>query len=70
VIGVAPCINFAPEPFFHAETHLGPPSVGRKVEDAIRHQLDARHGVFKLAKIVERGSGTVQRAERTMVAAH
>jgi DNA invertase Pin-like site-specific DNA recombinase len=45
-------------------TKLGRPSVGRAVEDAIREQLGAGHGVLKVAKIVGCGSGTVQRVKR------
>jgi DNA invertase Pin-like site-specific DNA recombinase len=45
---------------------LGRPSVGRKVEEAIRQQLDAGHGILKVAKIVGVGSGTVQRVKREM----
>jgi hypothetical protein len=30
---------------------LGRPTVGSKVEDANRHQLDADHGILKVAKI-------------------
>ena len=48
---------------------LGRPSVGRKVEDAIRQQLDAGHGILKVAKIVGCGSGTVQRVKREMATA-
>ena len=47
---------------------LGRPKVGRKVEEAIRHQLSAGHGILKVAKIVGVGSGTVQRVKREMVA--
>jgi DNA invertase Pin-like site-specific DNA recombinase len=43
---------------------LGRPKVGRKVEDAIRLQLSAGHGILKVAKIVGCGSGTVQRVKR------
>ena len=45
---------------------LGRPSVGEKVEDAIRQQLWAGHGILKVAKIVGCGSGTVQRVKREM----
>jgi DNA invertase Pin-like site-specific DNA recombinase len=48
---------------------LGRPSVGRKVEDAIRQQLGAGHGILKVAKIVGCGSGTVQRVRRSMATA-
>jgi DNA invertase Pin-like site-specific DNA recombinase len=47
---------------------LGRPQVGRKVEDAIRQQLAAGHGILKVAKIVGAGSGTVQRVKKAMVA--
>jgi DNA invertase Pin-like site-specific DNA recombinase len=47
---------------------LGRPSVGQKVEDAIRQQLDAGHGILKVAKLVGVGSGTVQRVKREMAA--
>jgi DNA invertase Pin-like site-specific DNA recombinase len=47
---------------------LGRPQVGRKVEDAIRHQLGAGHGILKVAKIVGCGSGTVQRVKRNIAA--
>jgi DNA invertase Pin-like site-specific DNA recombinase len=46
---------------------LGRPKVSRKVEDAIRSQLDAGHGILKVAKIVGVGSGTVQRVKREMI---
>jgi len=45
---------------------LGRPKVGRKVEDAIRNQLGAGHGILKVAKLVGCGSGTVQRVRREM----
>src|ERR1019366_3870723 len=45
---------------------LGRPSVGGKIEEAIRQQLDAGHGILKVAKIVGVGSGTVQRVKREM----
>ena len=48
---------------------LGRPKVGRKVEEAIRQQLGAGHGILKVAKIVGVGSGTVQRVKREMAAA-
>ena len=48
---------------------LGRPPVGRKVEQAIRQQLGAGHGILKVAKIVGCGSGTVQRVKREMVVA-
>jgi DNA invertase Pin-like site-specific DNA recombinase len=47
---------------------LGRPSVGSKVEEAIRQQLDAGHGILKVARIVGVGSGTVQRVKREMAA--
>jgi DNA invertase Pin-like site-specific DNA recombinase len=46
---------------------LGRPPIGRKVEDAIRQQLGAGHGILKVAKLVGCGSGTVQRVKREMV---
>jgi DNA invertase Pin-like site-specific DNA recombinase len=49
-------------------TKLGRPKVGRKVEEAIRHHLNAGHGILKVAKIVGVGSGTVQRVKREMIA--
>lgn len=45
---------------------LGRPPVGKKVEDAIRQQLGAGHGILKVAKIVGCGSGTVQRVKKEM----
>jgi DNA invertase Pin-like site-specific DNA recombinase len=47
---------------------LGRPQVGRKIEDIIRRQLGAGHGILKVAKMVGCGSGTVQRVKREMVA--
>jgi DNA invertase Pin-like site-specific DNA recombinase len=47
---------------------LGRPQVGRKVEDAIRQQLGAGHGILKVAKIVGCGSGIVQRVKRNIAA--
>jgi DNA invertase Pin-like site-specific DNA recombinase len=47
---------------------LGRPTIGGKVEDAIRQQLDAGHGILKVARIVGVGSGTVQRIKREMAA--
>lgn len=47
---------------------LGRPMVGRKTEEAIRHQLGAGHGILKVAKIVGVGSSTVQRIKREMAA--
>jgi DNA invertase Pin-like site-specific DNA recombinase len=46
---------------------LGRPSVGRKVEDAIRQQLATGHGILKVAKLVGVSSGTVQRVKKEMV---
>ena len=43
---------------------LGRPLVGRKIEEAIRRQLGAGHGILKVAKLVGCGSGTVQRVKR------
>ena len=48
---------------------LGRPSVGRKIEKAIRQELEAGHGILKVAKLVGVGSGTVQRVKREMVEA-
>jgi DNA invertase Pin-like site-specific DNA recombinase len=48
---------------------LGRPPIGRKVEQAIRQQLGAGHGILKVARIVGCGSGTVQRVKREMVVA-
>src|SRR5271155_2321812 len=47
---------------------LGRPMIGNKVEDAIRQQLEAGHGILKVARIVGVGSGTVQRVKREMAA--
>jgi DNA invertase Pin-like site-specific DNA recombinase len=47
---------------------LGRPMIGNKVEDAIRQQLDAGHGILKVARIVGVGSGTVQSIKREMAA--
>jgi DNA invertase Pin-like site-specific DNA recombinase len=47
---------------------LGRPMIGTRVEDAIRQQLEAGHGILKVARIVGVGSGTVQRVKREMVA--
>jgi DNA invertase Pin-like site-specific DNA recombinase len=47
---------------------LGRPQVGQKVEEIIRRQLGAGHGILKVAKIVGCGSGTVQRVKREMAA--
>jgi DNA invertase Pin-like site-specific DNA recombinase len=44
------------------------PTIARKVEDAIRQQLAAGHGILKVARIVGVGSGTVQRVKREMMA--
>jgi DNA invertase Pin-like site-specific DNA recombinase len=46
---------------------LGRPKVGRKVEDAIRRELGAGHGILKVAKLVGVGSGTVQRVKKEML---
>jgi DNA invertase Pin-like site-specific DNA recombinase len=46
---------------------LGRPTIGTKVEDAIRQQLGAGHGILKVAMIVGCGSGTVQRVKRETV---
>jgi DNA invertase Pin-like site-specific DNA recombinase len=48
---------------------LGRPQVGRRVEQAIRQQLEAGHGMLKVTKIVGVGSGTVQRVKREMAGA-
>jgi hypothetical protein len=47
---------------------LGRPSVGTKIEETIRRQLDAGHGILKVARMVGCGSGTVQRVKREMAA--
>ena len=47
---------------------LGRPAVGRKVEETIRRQLGAGHGILKVAKMVGVRSGTVQRVKREMAA--
>jgi DNA invertase Pin-like site-specific DNA recombinase len=47
---------------------LGRPQVGRKIEDIIRRQLGAGHGMVKIAKMVGCGSGMVQRVKREMAA--
>lgn len=47
---------------------LGRPKVGPKVEEAIRSQLAAGHGMLKVAAMIGVGSGTVQRVRREMVA--
>jgi DNA invertase Pin-like site-specific DNA recombinase len=47
---------------------LGRPQVGRNIEETIRRQLGAGHGILKVAKIVGCGSGTVQRVKREMAA--
>jgi hypothetical protein len=36
------------------------------VEKAIRQHLDAGHGILKVSKVVDCGSGTVQRVKRLM----
>jgi DNA invertase Pin-like site-specific DNA recombinase len=43
---------------------LGRPKVAPKVEDAIRTHLSAGNGILKVAALVGRGSGTVQRVKR------
>jgi DNA invertase Pin-like site-specific DNA recombinase len=48
---------------------LGRPTIAGKIEDAIRQQLGAGHGILKVAKIVGCGSGTVQRIRREMATA-
>jgi DNA invertase Pin-like site-specific DNA recombinase len=45
---------------------LGRPQAWQKVEEAIRRQLGAGHGILKVAMIVGCGSGTVQRVKREM----
>jgi DNA invertase Pin-like site-specific DNA recombinase len=45
---------------------LGRPPVGRKIEEIVRRQLSAGHGILKVAKMVGCGSGTVQRVKREM----
>lgn len=47
---------------------LGRPTIGRRTEEAICHQLAAGHGILKVAKIVGVGSGTVQRVKRETMA--
>jgi DNA invertase Pin-like site-specific DNA recombinase len=47
---------------------LGRPPIGRKIEETIRQQLAAGHGILKVAKIVGCGSGTVQRVKREIPA--
>jgi DNA invertase Pin-like site-specific DNA recombinase len=46
----------------------GRPRVGQKVEEMIRRQLGAGHGVLKVAKLAGCGSGTVQRVKKGMAA--
>jgi len=43
---------------------LGRPQVGRKIEEVIRRQLGADHGILKVARMVGCGSGTVQRVKK------
>jgi DNA invertase Pin-like site-specific DNA recombinase len=43
---------------------LGRPQVGRKIEEVIRRQLGAGHGILKVARMVGCGSGTVQRVKK------
>jgi DNA invertase Pin-like site-specific DNA recombinase len=45
---------------------LGRPKVSPKVEEAIRRNLSAGHGIRKVAALVGVGSGTVQRVKRGM----
>lgn len=45
---------------------LGRPTIGRKTEEAVRQQLDAGHGILKVAKLVGVGSSTVQRVKKEM----
>jgi hypothetical protein len=47
---------------------LGRPSVGKKIEEAIRRQLGAGHGILKVAKMVRCGSDTVECVKREMAA--
>ena len=47
---------------------LGRPQVSRKIEETIRRQLGAGHGILKVANMVGCGSGTVQRVKREMAA--
>jgi DNA invertase Pin-like site-specific DNA recombinase len=46
---------------------LGRPKVGAKIEQAIRDQLAAGHGMLKVATLLGVGSGTVQRVRREML---
>lgn len=48
---------------------LGRPRVGQKVEEMIRRQLAAGHGVLTVAKLAGCGSGTVQRVKKRMTEA-
>jgi hypothetical protein len=41
--------------------------VSPKIENAIRHHLNAGNGIHKVAAIVGVGSGTVQRVKREMI---
>ena len=50
-------------------TPLGRLFFDDEIEEAIRTQLGAGHGILKVARIVGCGSGTVQRVKREMVAA-
>ena len=47
---------------------LGRPQVGKMIEETIRRQLGAGHGILKVAKLVGVGSGTVQRVKKEMAA--
>jgi DNA invertase Pin-like site-specific DNA recombinase len=47
---------------------LGRPPVSRKVEEAVRQQLSAGHGILKVAKLTGVGSGTVQKVKRQIAA--
>jgi DNA invertase Pin-like site-specific DNA recombinase len=47
---------------------LGRPQVGERIEETIRRQPGAGHGILKVAKLVGVGSGTVQRVKREMAA--
>ena len=47
---------------------IGRPRTSDEVEQQIRTQLAAGHGILKVAGIVGVGSGTVQRVKRAMAA--
>jgi len=49
-------------------TRLGRPRVGQRVEETIRRQLGAGHGIPKVAAMVGCGSGMVRRIKREMAA--